>query len=316
MNILTCLEYFLLFLLFIQFHYCYKMTSFRRCTTCLAIPEQEIYQCSNRHVVCSSCIEKLSTCQQCGVAYSSSRIRNRVLEIELDGLEFDCKYKERGCDEKLKRAEISAHAKSCSCNPDYLNLCEMIGYADCKFSVGSTSREEILSHFVDMHGSDMKFCSNIKINISGFISDDNVPSVTLPIIASPADLGEGDSPLFLIHGKINSPLGFASWICIRIWDEEPTRKYQVAFSLTNDETTLQQGFSNDNLTGDLDENPILLSWIVNAYSIKSAKYVLDTNPINIPVQFLVDSVFSGETAAFLDVKISQMKSASINSDAS
>ncbi|ODM90789.1 hypothetical protein Ocin01_15892, partial [Orchesella cincta] len=137
---------------------------------------------------------------------------------------------------------------------------------------------------------------------------DNVPSVILPVIISPDGKDSETGPLFLLHGKINSPPGFVSWVCINLWDNsKPRKKYQVTFSLLNEQATSQSNEIVDNDDAEEEGNdPIILRWTLNAYRSKLSKDMLETSPINIPVPLLLNNVFSAETGVYIRVDISEV----------
>jgi len=84
-----------------------------KCPICFEVPEKEIYQCLNGHTVCDSCCTDLKLCPQCREPYGSKKSRNRALEQILDKQTFDCNFKNEGCNEKLKRQDITKHAEDC-----------------------------------------------------------------------------------------------------------------------------------------------------------------------------------------------------------
>lgn len=94
------------------------MDKFRNCPMCKEVPEKEIYQCTEGHVICSSCISnvKRQNCPECRTPFvhGQIKIRNKALEEILDGQEFECKYNDQGCAKILKRGEITSHSNSCS----------------------------------------------------------------------------------------------------------------------------------------------------------------------------------------------------------
>jgi len=80
---------------------------------------------------------------------------------------------------------------------------------------------------------------NVKILLdSGELGDDS-PKLLRPTIISQ---GHASSDLFLLIGKINSPQGFVSEICIQVWgqDEPISRKYEATFAITRRASAMVQ----------------------------------------------------------------------------
>lgn len=83
------------------------------CPICFDVYADHVFQCVNGHAVCNTCVKPLSACPQCRISYKGAPIRVRVLENMLDRMSFDCKFKENGCNLKLKRADLSSHIDTC-----------------------------------------------------------------------------------------------------------------------------------------------------------------------------------------------------------
>lgn len=90
------------------------------CPICLKIPQKEIYQCQNGHVICGQCLSSGvgGKCPQCREPLNLDHAtRNRSLEAILDTMTFDCPLKLKGCKEKLARGRFQMHAdKECKFN--------------------------------------------------------------------------------------------------------------------------------------------------------------------------------------------------------
>lgn len=69
-------------------------------------------QCTNGHVVCSTCCSKLKNkCAMCQVPIGSMRCI--AIERFLQGFEISCKNEKRGCTKKLRYSEKRKHDKEC-----------------------------------------------------------------------------------------------------------------------------------------------------------------------------------------------------------
>ncbi|ODM98504.1 E3 ubiquitin-protein ligase Siah1 [Orchesella cincta] len=280
------------------------MDANRTCPICFEIPEQEIYQCAAGHIICSRCIVTLSICPQCRVAFEATKIRNRVLEEILDAEEFECPFKDGGCEYKCKRGDISKHAKSCDFNPGLVSLCEIIGYENCKYTLGSSSksREEILAHFQTVHGCGMADYGDVKMLLDPEELNGDDAKLLRPVIISQQ---HETSDLFLLVGKINSPLGFISEICIQVWgNEEPVKpKYEATFSIVKRPSENNNGETYIGNSAVLKLDSLRLQWTLNVYTVEEAKYVLEATPINVPIPFLANCLTSRNTETILEVKI-------------
>ncbi|ODM87795.1 putative E3 ubiquitin-protein ligase SINA-like 6 [Orchesella cincta] len=269
------------------------MEAHNTCPICFEIPEREIYQCSNGHIICSICVAGISNCPQCRISYGASKIRSRILENILDGQEFECAYNEKGCRKLCKRNEMSAHNKSCTFNPNLISLCEIIGYKNCRFSVIYSSRTEIIAHFKSKHDATYEQGENFKILHGGFkaVQNENIYRLWNPVLLS---LGDSEtSSLFLILGKVHLPRGFASWSCLHVWEtNQQVQSYQASFTLQRE------------LILSPSDHPKPISWTLNASTIKDVQHILEINPINIPVHIICNKFLSNEDAVILTVKIS------------
>lgn len=85
-----------------------------KCPICFEIPENEIFQCKNGHTICDICSGSVQLCPQCRVNLNNeNRIRNRALEELLDMMQYNCSFKDKGCNERVARQAITEHFETC-----------------------------------------------------------------------------------------------------------------------------------------------------------------------------------------------------------
>ena len=89
------------------------------CPVCLLIPrEVPIPSCSNGHIICKSCRQKMSSCPTCRVSYMASCTQNNSMVNSLassliETILHKCKFSLYHCHIKLKLSEISQHEAKC-----------------------------------------------------------------------------------------------------------------------------------------------------------------------------------------------------------
>ncbi|CAL8130102.1 unnamed protein product [Orchesella dallaii] len=295
------------------------MEDLRECPICLEIPEKEIYQCSEGHIICSSCIEKVTECPQCRTNYGAKQIRCRVLEALLDKQMFQCKYNENGCHHLCRRSDISNHANICGFNQDSIPLCSKMNWgSDCKFGVACSGggpmsrRADIINHLKIVHRKDLLYGTNI--NIKGRLIREGIQKSLVGRQEIPASLllsltSEGNSPLFLVVLQINRANSFISLNCIQLWGAEASKKYQVDCSIIKGVKKLSQ-IANSNAGVkygiDLDQPP-LINWTMNVYTPREMEYLLKSCPIGINKSVLMDMKFGDKLDDRLQINISLIK---------
>ncbi len=84
-----------------------------KCPVCFKFPrDPPVYQCSNGHIMCTSCHDRLSDCPICRIKLEG-KIRNRVAEKLLEKIPLSCQFEEEGCLVVLKKTELRIHEKEC-----------------------------------------------------------------------------------------------------------------------------------------------------------------------------------------------------------
>ena len=82
------------------------------CPICMQLPRSgPVYQCTNGHIICSSCRTSVKKCPQCRVRLGDTR--SLVIEPILDKLSFPCQYEEEGCSLVMLRKYLVSHEKKC-----------------------------------------------------------------------------------------------------------------------------------------------------------------------------------------------------------
>lgn len=89
-----------------------------KCPICVEVPEAEIYQCKNGHVICNKCKDQLTVgrCPQCRVAFEvdgGDLIRNRVLESLVKSVVVPCPFRHNGCSRNFSLKKIKNHSVNC-----------------------------------------------------------------------------------------------------------------------------------------------------------------------------------------------------------
>jgi hypothetical protein len=91
------------------------------CSVCLSLPEYEVFQCGNGHLVCSSCIHRLPLQSQCPTCkIQESFVRCPAVERIVQGLPWECEYK---CGLKLSIADSRTHL--CQLKPFPCPCCQI-----------------------------------------------------------------------------------------------------------------------------------------------------------------------------------------------
>lgn len=218
-----------------------------KCPVCWEVPESNIYQCSNGHIVCSSCSFSLTECPCCRIKYETHKIRNRSLEQALDLLGFVCPNKILGCQASLRRQDIAIHSRSCpyrwvtsvqkiaqsilhllnvhgSCisiyfsdslpNKEIAYPCEKLGYS-CNFLATQNSDiQTVFLHLQEQHSIIGTDDPNLKIHLEGFTacSPWQRRSWTPVVIHSKFDKLEN---AFILLSQCNGD-GTISFVCLEL----------------------------------------------------------------------------------------------------
>ncbi len=142
-------------------------------------------QCSNGHIACASCCQKLNNvCASC--SKPTGKIRCLAIENVIDSLHMCCKYAEYGCSQMLKFTKKKAHETSCPYIP---YTCPVLG---CSFSAAATS---FPNHFYGIHQTrTVDFQYDVWFTIVLNPSDQHV-------VLRAVDM------LFLLHYDLNHALG-------------------------------------------------------------------------------------------------------------
>ncbi|CAL8097924.1 unnamed protein product [Orchesella dallaii] len=213
------------------------MDKYSSCPICLEVPEQNIYQCFNGHVICNHCITKVGEkCPSCRVAFGEPKIRNRALESILDELEFRCIFQEFGCFTKTKRSGFRNHVETCILKPVKIPLCRLLGFQNCNFEIGLASRVEILEHFKNSHNTMLQTLPLKNLGVPVELPPIPLSLSKLPLpqffLISPAFEDAEIAPLFLIAGVPSSSALEMRYICIQVWGHiYQSQKFHVQFSV-------------------------------------------------------------------------------------
>ncbi|CAL8097889.1 unnamed protein product [Orchesella dallaii] len=302
------------------------MENFKTCPICFQVPEENIYQCFAGHIICHLCILKVheGLCPQCRIPYGSTKIRSLILEQILDTQQFNCKFKNFGCERILLRKEVTKHGKFCFYNPNLVPLCELMGYKKCNFLLGLVSRAEIIAHFENAHNCSFKCVPKWVLVIPGSVlmeplsrkrkatSSPGGPTGTiyniLHALVSPDQTETG--PLFLVYGKVDKSAGLISLLCIQIWGPEScpypsVMMYKAEMTLTRDMASLPSTSSAPNPILNNVINPFPITWKLLAYRIKEAVSILKSIPVNVSIRLLEESRFGVSIGDSLLVRITR-----------
>eukprot|EP00933_Yihiella_yeosuensis_P045526 TRINITY_DN40921_c0_g1_i1.p1 TRINITY_DN40921_c0_g1~~TRINITY_DN40921_c0_g1_i1.p1 ORF type:complete len:285 (-),score=24.82 TRINITY_DN40921_c0_g1_i1:527-1381(-) len=89
-----------------------------QCPICFEMMLGEIYQCSESHLICKTCVDKIRNpklCPTCRVPYGTgSPMRCRIAEQLVAKMTLACQH---GCGHKAKSAEMQTHMTSCLKRP-------------------------------------------------------------------------------------------------------------------------------------------------------------------------------------------------------
>ncbi|CAL8130088.1 unnamed protein product [Orchesella dallaii] len=279
------------------------MENLRECPICLEIPEKDIYQCSQAHIICNLCITKLTECPQCRTNYGAKRIRCRVLEALLNDQMFECKFNEKGCRDVCRRSDISNHTNSCQFNPDRVPLCEMLGFRDCKFglNIGSHSkfRSEIISHFINIHKKPYHQRGSHAISIEKFIRTFflNLPGQTKHKGFFCSLTREETSPLFYVAFEINNTNEFLSLNSFHVWGKEE-KKYEVEYSFVRTSISSSTSISTD---------PLIIRWTSNVCTLREVRNNrVKRCPIHLHIPWLTDINIGDNANDTFTITISQI----------
>ena len=108
------------------------------CLVCMSCHPHEATQCTNGHVVCNICSQKLTSCPMCrdGVALWPSALTKRVAS-EID-LSYTCPY---GCGERIRHSYRTAHISTCIMHKASCPVCQTF----------HDSLGELLKHVKEQH---------------------------------------------------------------------------------------------------------------------------------------------------------------------
>lgn len=90
-----------------------------KCSVCLEVYGNRIFQCSNGHCICETCYQPIQVCAECRAPLSKTQpIRTRALEELLNSvLHATC-----ACGEEVRFADVQRHASSCSNGAEMLAI--------------------------------------------------------------------------------------------------------------------------------------------------------------------------------------------------
>jgi len=120
-------------------------------------------------------------------------------------------------------------------------FCQIMGSPTCKFKLGNTTRDEVVSHFQDVHKFVLKSAESGTLSGVHFMQmlkrRGNTREACGPF--SFKRLGDGAlSPLFLLLLRTNTPPGYFSPICVQVWgpdnEIQKPKSYKAVFSLQKD----------------------------------------------------------------------------------
>jgi len=112
------------------------------CPVCYETTLPPIYQCTNGHLVCSSCKTKVTQCPTCrGSLGGESGIRSLALETLASKMVFPCRYKEIGCTETILFLDKKKHENE---------ECKYRPFRCCIYSC-TWEGEGLKDHFVGEH---------------------------------------------------------------------------------------------------------------------------------------------------------------------
>jgi hypothetical protein len=142
------------------------------------------WQCSNGHIACSSCCQKLSNlCASC--SKPTGKIRCLAIEKLIESLHMGCRYAEFGCRKMLKFAKKRGHETACAYAPFQCPV------AECAFCGAA---ESFPDHFSAAHQT-----RTLDFQYDAWFT----------VVLNPADLHvvlKAENMVFLLHHE-KEPLG-------------------------------------------------------------------------------------------------------------
>ncbi|XP_067129344.1 E3 ubiquitin-protein ligase SIAH1B-like [Centruroides vittatus] len=91
------------------------VTSLLTCPVCYDLAQPPVYQCTNGHLICSSCRPRIDLCPTC--RESLGHIRSLVVEQLASTLSFPCAHQSYGCPFRAPLLQREEHQKSCHFRP-------------------------------------------------------------------------------------------------------------------------------------------------------------------------------------------------------
>ncbi|XP_067121342.1 E3 ubiquitin-protein ligase sina-like, partial [Centruroides vittatus] len=118
------------------------LTTLLSCPICYTVVHPPVYQCTNGHIVCSSCRQRITTCPTC--RETLGHIRSLVAEQIASTLQLPCTNESYGCTALLKEADRATHENTCPFRP-----------VDCPFTLHNCNWKgeltNVLSHIQQEH---------------------------------------------------------------------------------------------------------------------------------------------------------------------
>ncbi|CAL8114783.1 unnamed protein product [Orchesella dallaii] len=283
-----------------------ELKDYLTCPVCYGVPENEVFQCHDGHIVCGRCSRNLVACPQCRAPYGVRKIRNRALEAILDHQEFECQFKDLGCTAKLPRKGLNNHIHQCQYNVNSARICKYIGYPNCAFAPGF-DRAETIAHF-RQHGVLIRNAPVMQISLDNFsfyleggidTSGNPEEKQLLPTLMNLE--GNGTGPLFLILSKLTTN-GFMAWTCIQVWNNDEISTERCSFFIV---LKFKNSSSSFDGIGETTKLEYILKPIVD---LQNSEPFLKTYPLQIPTALIYEKFWDRERNSIkVDIRVTESR---------
>ncbi|XP_062552889.1 E3 ubiquitin-protein ligase sina-like [Armigeres subalbatus] len=117
-----------------------------KCILCKKYPNEEVYECNNRHVGCISCVNNKDT-RLCPCTQTFTRKKQNPIEKLEKQTKIPCEFKESGCTWLFGVSQLDSHQQECKFRP-YRCIIASLNVKPCEWT---GPQHEIEEHLEDDH---------------------------------------------------------------------------------------------------------------------------------------------------------------------
>ncbi|XP_058832885.1 E3 ubiquitin-protein ligase sina-like isoform X2 [Topomyia yanbarensis] len=211
-----------------------------KCVLCHKFPEEEVYECSGKHLGCKSCVDRLNV-RLCQCSEYFDKKKSNPIEQMLKNTKTECLYSKAGCTWTFSATDMRRHQEECKYRP-YRCIASMLNVLKCNWT---GLQHEIENHLLKGHP--------VLGNPFSYFQESEIPFSEAKSMGS-IKLVDAFSKQFLLYFFSNATTKMVYFMIIYFGRREEAQQYYYEFEIKcHDENEIHRIKFTEQCVADCDD---------------------------------------------------------------